>query len=435
MNATFRTAHMQFLIGPAMTVLIGLGLLVLDRMGQTVPAPGGVIALGAMFAAYYGGLVPGLISAAVGFTVTLVLFLNDQAYPGLAPEDLTRLGLFVVFVPGVVFIISRLTVTARRALDFERANRERAEAVAAELQNLRDAFDQIDYGIMLLDRNLCAEFMNRAVCELGKLDIPKPGERPAFADLIRQVARNAAYAAPKAELDALVARRIAWVSSDKPEPTTIHMADGRVMGITCIVMGDGARMLTYTDETETLRHVDELEELASIDSLTGLFNRRHFEMQAETEWDRFKRYKRSMSVLMIDIDLFKSINDLYGHDIGDKVIRAVAEIGSNAKRGADIMARIGGEEFVLLLPETDLTRAIGLAERLREAVAGYRVSTGDRDVAMTVSIGVAEADAGMANLADLMKQADQALYRAKRSGRNRVSFAQGGPNLSVVTAA
>ena len=435
MNAIFRTAYVRFLVGPAITVAIGSILLTLDRMGQLVPAPGAVISLGAMFAAYYGGLVAGLLSAGVGFVVALLVFMNDSAYPGLAPEDIIRLALFLLFVPGVVFIISRLTVTARRALEFERANRERAEAVAAELRNLREAFDQIDYGVVLLDRDLRAEFMNRAVCALGKLEVPKPGERPAYADLVRQGARNGAYAAPKHELDALVAKRIAWVSGDKPEPAIIRMADGRVMEVSCIVMRDGARMLTYTDETEAMRHVDKLEELASVDSLTGLFNRRHFETLAEAEWERFQRYERPMSILMIDIDLFKTINDLYGHDIGDRVIRAVADIGNNTKRSADIIARIGGEEFVLLLPETDLTRAIALAERLREAVAGFRLSTEERDIAMTISIGVAEADPSIESLAELMRQADQALYRAKRSGRNRVSFSQGGPNLTVVTAA
>ena len=123
---------------------------------------------------------------------------------------------------------------------------------------------------------------------------------------------------------------------------------------------------------------------------------------------------------MIDIDLFKSVNDRFGHHVGDQVIVYVARICGDGKRNSDILSRIGGEEFALLLPETDIREARRVAERLRNAVAQLPVPHDSASVAVTVSIGVATADANMLGGQDLMKRADEALERAKRAGRNRV---------------
>ncbi|HXZ16583.1 MAG TPA: GGDEF domain-containing protein [Roseiarcus sp.] len=164
---------------------------------------------------------------------------------------------------------------------------------------------------------------------------------------------------------------------------------------------------------------DSLREKATHDALTGLFNRGQFLALGEAEWARARRYRRPISMLMLDIDLFKSINDTHGHDIGDRVIEQIAAIFLDRVRGTDIAGRLGGEEFGILLPETPPDAAVILAERLRLAVHDVRVAAQGKLVRVSVSIGVAGPD-GLENFAALVKATDTALYEAKRSGRDRV---------------
>ena len=168
------------------------------------------------------------------------------------------------------------------------------------------------------------------------------------------------------------------------------------------------------------RDADVQRELATIDGMTGLFNRRHFYIAAEIERLRFQRHHRPLSMLMIDIDLFKSINDRFGHDVGDEVIARIAGVLRSETRGTDVAARLGGEEFGMLLPEASLDDAGIVAERIRQAVSKIRVVRATGAVAPTVSVGVSEATDGMA-ISDLVKEADLALYDAKQAGRNRIA--------------
>ena len=174
-----------------------------------------------------------------------------------------------------------------------------------------------------------------------------------------------------------------------------------------------------TERGDAVQHAAALQTLATIDGLTGLFNRRHFLAVAEAEWNRFLRYHRPVSMLMIDVDHFKSINDRHGHDVGDRVLARVAAICQEHVRASDILGRLGGEEFGLLLPETPETDAAILAERLRLSIGAMCLDAPDGKVTATVSIGISQAREG-ADTAVLLKQADVALYEAKRSGRNRV---------------
>jgi len=137
--------------------------------------------------------------------------------------------------------------------------------------------------------------------------------------------------------------------------------------------------------------------------------------------DRSRRYGRPFSLVMLDIDHFKSINDTYGHLAGDKALRALAALIRGEVRPTDVVARYGGEEFVLALPETAGTGAVTLAERLRVRVAGHALAvTADHTISMTVSIGVASYPDGANSVQKLLSAADQALYAAKSAGRNRV---------------
>lgn len=165
----------------------------------------------------------------------------------------------------------------------------------------------------------------------------------------------------------------------------------------------------------------ELRRWATTDSLTGMANRRHFLDLAEREMQRARRYDRPMTVAIFDVDLFKRINDGFGHAIGDDVLRAIAATTAITLRESDVAGRLGGEEFGLMLPETDLTGAIDLAERLRVAVAATTITANGAPLSVTISIGVAALEEGDASIDVLFARADSALYRAKNSGRDRIA--------------
>jgi diguanylate cyclase (GGDEF)-like protein/PAS domain S-box-containing protein len=156
------------------------------------------------------------------------------------------------------------------------------------------------------------------------------------------------------------------------------------------------------------------------DHLTGLANRRAFFEAAEQELMRSDALPRPTAVVAVDADHFKTINDQYGHPAGDAVLRHLAQLLGETFRAVDVVARIGGEEFAILLPSTDLTRAAQVAERLRAAVAAQLVLYDGLQIGCTISVGVAALNDGAGGIDLLLKRADQALYAAKRAGRNRV---------------
>lgn len=160
--------------------------------------------------------------------------------------------------------------------------------------------------------------------------------------------------------------------------------------------------------------------LANHDSLTRLFNRRQFFTLAEKEVERALRYKHALSLIMIDADNFKKINDAHGHLAGDKVLAEIARLCEESIRKVDIAARYGGEEFVLLLPETNQERAIAIAERLRKATASHRFQIDDsKIVTLTLSLGVTTLRKDETGIETLVQRADEALYNAKSAGRNQ----------------
>ncbi|MBN2706622.1 MAG: GGDEF domain-containing protein [Deltaproteobacteria bacterium] len=169
------------------------------------------------------------------------------------------------------------------------------------------------------------------------------------------------------------------------------------------------------------RHCRALEKTARSDSLSGLGNRRHFDAVLDTESARADRYRYALSLIMLDLDYFKKINDTFGHQTGDLVLREVGRVLANEIRASDIGCRYGGEEFAIILPETGLMEGRKIAERMRRAIAGRTIETqGNVLLKITASLGVASNESrGL----DLVKAADQALYEAKQNGRNRVVVA------------
>ena len=171
---------------------------------------------------------------------------------------------------------------------------------------------------------------------------------------------------------------------------------------------------------ENARLFEQVQILAVTDELTGFFNRRYFYELVDMELARARRYRHPVSLIMIDIDHFKTVNDSYGHTVGDLLLKEICALIHKAVRDSDILGRHGGEEFVLLLPETALNKAVDVAERLRRLVADHHVTVGDRDITISVSAGVATFDDHCRTADDLFRCADMAMYQAKQAGRNQV---------------
>jgi two-component system, cell cycle response regulator len=170
--------------------------------------------------------------------------------------------------------------------------------------------------------------------------------------------------------------------------------------------------------------------MAITDGLTNLCNRKQLDTLLGEEVPRAQRYNRELSLLMLDIDHFKSINDTYGHLTGDSVLRALAAILQKRVRPNDKLARYGGEEFCAILPETSLASAVKIGEDLRQLVAEHRFMAESQEIKVTISVGVAVLAHGMTPI-DLCRRADEMLYRAKHGGRNRVCWEEALPAQSV----
>jgi diguanylate cyclase (GGDEF)-like protein len=174
-----------------------------------------------------------------------------------------------------------------------------------------------------------------------------------------------------------------------------------------------------------LEQKERFEKLALTDELTGLDNRRHFYALLEAEFKRSLRHQLPLSVLMVDLDHFKQINDGYGHCAGDRVLETFAELLKKSLRAEDVIGRVGGEEFCVMLPSVGLSGAFVAAQNLRGAVENAQFSVGGRTIPVTVSIGVSERAPSFPDVVDMIRSADNALYRAKAKGRNRVEMAEG----------
>ena len=216
-------------------------------------------------------------------------------------------------------------------------------------------------------------------------------------------------------------------SQNSPEEETHGLEVGAVDFISkpvnpAVVRARVKTQLTLKAQTDALRM------LASLDGLTGVPNRRIFDERLDAEWRACRRSGSPLSLLMVDVDHFKLYNDHYGHLDGDQCLKAIASaLASSVERGRDMLARFGGEEFVCLLPDTDLEGAKHIAEKLRQAVEGLAIPHVESKTAatVTVSLGVATtAQCDALEPPDLLKVADEQLYLAKQSGRNRVCGVQ-----------
>ncbi|MGN1062834.1 MAG: GGDEF domain-containing protein [Alphaproteobacteria bacterium] len=184
--------------------------------------------------------------------------------------------------------------------------------------------------------------------------------------------------------------------------------------------GELALYTTFKNMTEKKQKEEELLTQASTDPLTGLFNRRQFELMTTPQISLAHRHQAPYCAIMIDIDHFKKVNDTYGHDAGDEVLKHLALVLKSSLRESDVLARYGGEEFVIFLPQTSPTGAWQVAERLRASTEQAVIQLADRTLSITISLGISASVT--ADLNTLIKEADKALYQSKTTGRNKVSL-------------
>ena len=176
--------------------------------------------------------------------------------------------------------------------------------------------------------------------------------------------------------------------------------------------------------SRVVQYQQHLEYQTQVDSLTGLFNRRAFEKKVHEEFERSKRYHNPLSVMILDIDNFKTINDTYGHHGGDAALVKISETLRQKTRQSDFPSRYGGEEFVLVLPETDQSSALQVAGKIHEEIRSCTFGTADRPFALTVSIGLTSSSRkSYSDWREMLDDADQALYVAKNTGKDRVEVA------------
>lgn len=188
----------------------------------------------------------------------------------------------------------------------------------------------------------------------------------------------------------------------------------------CIVIYDVTDVATNRRQLQAANQ--SLQKLSSTDRLTGLYNRGHWEETLRLDFARHTRYGTNSCLVMFDIDHFKRVNDTYGHQCGDKVIQLVADVVREHIRDSDIAGRYGGEEYAVLLPDTDKVGGATFAERIREAIEAREVLCEGHVIRCTVSLGVADMSGTINEHATLIERADQALYASKKNGRNQVSI-------------
>ena len=337
--------------------------------------------------------------------------------------------------------------------------RKRGEAIReatykiAQAANAAPTLDELYHSIhLILNELIPAQNFHIALYDRGsdELSFPyfadqlesRPAPLKAGRTLAAYVLRTSRpLSVTPAELEVLVTageverpelKLVGWVGV----PLTFK---GRTIGV--MVVQSHAEALRFgPDETNILSFVstqvamaiehkraqDEIQQLASTDAMTGLFNRRRFFELAEQEFERTQRYGHSLSILMLDVDNLKTVNDTFGHLAGDLLIQTVGDLCRKELRKIDLVGRYGGDEFVALLPETPLAKATRVVERLRWRAAQKTLRFEGQAVLVSISIGVAGLDESCLRLENLLSHADQALYEAKQAGKNRVAVWEGG---------
>ncbi|MFL6535562.1 diguanylate cyclase [Pseudomonas alvandae] len=295
----------------------------------------------------------------------------------------------------------------------------------------------IDVGVVVLDREYRVQVWNTFMENRSGVQ-PKDAQNRNFFSLFPEIDRQ--WFSRKVESVATLGTPAFTVWEQRPylmrfksyQPITgqeefmyqnttllpLRSPDNRINHI-CLVIYDVTDVATNRHQIQAANA--QLQLLSSTDRLTGLYNRGHWEGSLKAAYARHQRYGNALSLVMLDIDHFKHVNDTYGHQAGDKVIEQLAQLLREHARESDVAGRYGGEEFGVVLSDTDQAGARIFAERLRQAVEQLLVQYNGQDIRFTISLGVADLSAPANDHAELIARADQALYTSKKTGRNRVT--------------
>jgi diguanylate cyclase (GGDEF)-like protein len=349
---------------------------------------------------------------------------------------------------------------------------------------LVEALNFMDVGILLLDANLRVRFFNRRQAELFGLPAALLASGPTFRDLLDYAAAHSTFAVPASELPEYLNQREVAIRAGAVAPAHINLSDGIRVLFSCKVCSDGGRILTYIDVSDEVRpealnaaeqinaelrfsneilenqatglvslaedtnenvlrieaarmqleyeiterrNLEErLRQMATTDGLTGTLNRTGFLAAAQRELEREQRPGRALTLLMIDVDHFKSINDRCGHAGGDQALRHLVSVLRGGLRQSDLLGRLGGEEFAVVLSNVTPEDAERVTERLLHSVARSPTTHEEHAINMTISIGLTIARQTDSSIEQIIARADNALYRAKARGRNRIEKANDG---------
>ncbi len=356
---------------------------------------------------------------AVLYGLFCLVLLARTASGVLAPNEF---GLFSASVVQTLSFLMAFALALVGGIGFLLLLKERSDRLLVESERtLKAIIENEPECVKVIGRDGTLLQMNRAGLNMIEADneaqvlgrdvsgIVAPAYREAFIDLNRRVIDGGSGSLEFEVIGLKGGRR--WLET---RAVPLRNASGQISGLLGVTR----------DITEHKKVKQDLERLAQIDSLTGLANRRHFMLLAEQELSRTLRYGGPLSLFMIDIDHFKSVNDTHGHQIGDSVLQTLGNLLRQTLRDIDRVGRLGGEEFAVVLPQTDGAQALEVAERLRLIVADTAISL-ERGLPLriTLSIGVTSLANACTNtnIDTLLGQADSALYQAKHQGRNRVS--------------
>ena len=306
-----------------------------------------------------------------------------------------------------------------------------------ELHWLLAVTQNIDVGIVVLDREYRVQVWNTFMENRSGLQ-PKDAQNQNFLSLFPEIDQQ--WFSRKVESVATLGTPAFTIWEQRPylvrfknyQPITgredfmyqnttmfpLRSTNGEITHI-CLVIYDVTDVATNRHQLQAAN--TELHRLSSTDSLTEIFNHGHFKSMLKREFSRHSRYGSMASLVMIDIDHFKRVNDTHGHQAGDRVIRQVAEVIRKHARDVDVVGRYGGDEFAVVLPDTDKAGTKVFCERLREAVEALEVVYEGHTIRCTLSLGVADLSKPAHDHVTLVEWADQALYVAKKNGRNQVS--------------
>lgn len=316
-------------------------------------------------------------------------------------------------------LINGLVDLARIAVDELQLTRKSFEAEDARRQ-LIEAIEALDDGFILFDADDRLALFNSRMADFYPVSAKELIPGRTFEEIMRAALDSDEFPDAKGCEEAWLADRL---KRHREASSTIEQqtGNGRWLRIVEKRTASGATVGFRVDITELKKRECELFELATRDSLTGTLTRRAILDESQREFDRISRYSGNCSVLIIDVDHFKGINDIFGHQTGDETLRAICNQVADSIREVDRLGRLGGEEFMVLLPDTPLLGAMVTAERLRREIDSLRIEspTGEKQVCVTASIGVAEYKRGESCEA-MIARADQNLYQAKLNGRNCV---------------